>query len=78
MASDAGRAMYPHLAAKEQQSATLVDRSQNRGEWAKSTDPMWQPPQQGLGKFAGATKAPMTTDNLMRVPGLRYVGPNRR
>jgi hypothetical protein len=78
MASDAGRAMYPHLAAKEQVEVQRPIASGAKPSWARTTDPMWQPPQKDQGKFAGATKAQMTTENLIRVPGLRYVGPNRR
>jgi len=44
MSSPAASAVYPHLAAKEQ-SGPLVDRSQNRGEWANPVnDPLWAKP----------------------------------
>lgn len=74
---DPAKAMYPSL--PKAQTGAMRDRSgENRGDWATSTNPMWQPSPTGQGKFAGATRAPFTTENIMRVPGLRYVGPNNR
>ena len=41
MSSKAASAVYPHLAKAERDEPKLRDRSEIKGEWAKSTDPLW-------------------------------------
>jgi hypothetical protein len=38
--SKAAAAMYPHL-ARQERTGGLRDRSESRGEWAKSDHPAW-------------------------------------
>jgi hypothetical protein len=64
MSSPAAAAMYPTLAAKERYEPKLRDRSESKGEWAKSNAPLW-----------GDVRP--TPNGLDRVPGLRRVNTKR-
>jgi hypothetical protein len=57
MASDAARAMYPKLAAKEQVEQQPKRDRGGEPEWARSNDPMWSEPRP-------------IPNGLERVPGL--------